>query len=177
MEYNRLVAVTGLSGLFELLSSKSDGGVVRSLDDNSKKFVSSRIHQFSHLESIEVYTTGDNVFLTDVFLAMQESKEPLPDSKSDQNSLQAYFKKVFPDMDFTRVYGSDMKKMVKWFTIIQKNKIDIKAQQTETEENSADAEKKPVKENKDSAAKATSAKAATIKQAPAKKLNTPRRMA
>jgi len=56
MEYGKLVAVTGLPGLFELMSSKSDGGIVRSLDDKSTKFVSTRIHQFSHLESIEVYT-------------------------------------------------------------------------------------------------------------------------
>ena len=56
MEYNQLVAVSGLSGLFELMSSKADGGIVRSLEDQSTRFVSTRVHQFSHLESIEVYT-------------------------------------------------------------------------------------------------------------------------
>jgi hypothetical protein len=57
MEYSKLVSVTGLPGLFELLSSKADGGVVKSLEDKSTKFVSTRIHNFSHLESIEVFTT------------------------------------------------------------------------------------------------------------------------
>ena len=38
-----------------------------SLEDNSTKFVSSRIHNFSHLESIEVFTVKDNVNLVDVF--------------------------------------------------------------------------------------------------------------
>ncbi len=66
MEYNKLVSVTGLPGLFELLSSKSDGAVVRSLEDNITKFVSSRQHNFSHLESIEVYTTKDNTSLAEV---------------------------------------------------------------------------------------------------------------
>jgi hypothetical protein len=47
MEYGKLVAVTGLPGLFELVSSKSDGGIVRSLDDKSTKFVSTRIHRIS----------------------------------------------------------------------------------------------------------------------------------
>ena len=61
MEYGKLVSVTGLPGLFELLSSKADGGVVKSLEDKSTKFVSTRVHQFSHLESIEVFTTDDNV--------------------------------------------------------------------------------------------------------------------
>src|SRR5512133_755422 len=81
MEYNRIVAVTGLPGLYEAISSKSDGAVVRSLEDQSTKFVSSRIHNLSHLESIEVYTTGENVGLADVFTAMKESKTQLPDVK------------------------------------------------------------------------------------------------
>ncbi len=56
MEYNKIVAVTGLPGLYELLTSKTDGAIVRSLDDKSTKFVASRVHNFSHLESIEVFT-------------------------------------------------------------------------------------------------------------------------
>jgi hypothetical protein len=75
MEYAKIVAVTGLPGLFELVSSKSDGAIVRSLDDKSTKFVSSRIHNFSHLESIEVYTVRDNVNLVDIFTAMDQSSE------------------------------------------------------------------------------------------------------
>ncbi len=66
MEYNKLVAVTGLSGLFELISSKADGGIVRSLEDKSTKFVSNRLHSFSHLESIEIFTKKDNVNLVEV---------------------------------------------------------------------------------------------------------------
>src|SRR3954470_748270 len=111
MEYAKIVAVTGLPGLFELVSSKSDGAIVKSLDDNSTKFVSSRIHQFSHLESIEVYTVKDNVNLVDVLSAMKSSTEPLPDAKADNKALKAYFEKVFPELDFERVYASDMKKM------------------------------------------------------------------
>jgi hypothetical protein len=75
MEYKKLVAVTGLSGLFELISSKADGGLVRSLDDKSTKFVSNRAHSFSHLESIEIFTVKEKVNLVDVFTAMQKSKE------------------------------------------------------------------------------------------------------
>ena len=119
MEYNKLVSVTGLTGLFELVSSKADGGVVRSLEDNTTKFVSNRIHQFSHLESIEIYTTADNVNLVDVLTAMKSSAEKLPDA-SDAKAVKSYFEKVYPTIDFVRVYGSDMKKMVKWFAQIQK---------------------------------------------------------
>jgi hypothetical protein len=134
MEYNKLVSVTGLPGLFELLSSKSDGAVVRSLDDNLSKFVSTRQHNFSHLESIEVYTTKDNTTLAELFDAMKKSKEKLPEAHADGKALKAYFEKVYSDLDFDRVYVSDMKKMVKWFDIIDKNKIDIKIKTEEEKE-------------------------------------------
>ena len=71
MEYSRIVAVTGLPGLFEIVSSKTDGALVRSLEDKTTKFVSSRIHNLSHLESIEVYTVNDNVNLAEVLNAMK----------------------------------------------------------------------------------------------------------
>jgi cell division septation protein DedD len=133
MEYSKLVSVTGLGGLFELMASKNDGAIVRSLDDKSTRFVSSRIHNFSHLESIEVYTEGNNVNLVDVFHAMQNSSEALPDDK-DAAAVKTYFKKVYPTMDFDRVYSSDMRKMVKWFDVLTKNNIDIKLSEEQSEE-------------------------------------------
>jgi hypothetical protein len=130
MEYNKLISITGFSGLFELLSSKTDGAIVKSLDDQSTKFVSSRIHQFSHLESIEVYTTEDNVNLVDVFQAIKTAGKTLPSEKDDK-AIKAYFKEVFPTMDFERVYTSDMKKMIKWYKVIDKNGIEVKLSNTE----------------------------------------------
>lgn len=174
MEYNKLVAVTGLSGLYELIASKADGGIVRSLEDKSTKFVSNPMHNFSHLESIEIYTVSDNVNLVDIFHAMQESKEAKPDGKADAKAIRAYFEKVYPDMDFERVYGSDMKKMIKWLEILEKNKIEIKL--SGNAESDMPAEQ-PVAEKKTAASKSASPKAAAVKNAPAKKVNAPRKMA
>lgn len=138
MDYSKLISVTGLSGLYELVASKKEGAVVRSLDDKSSRFVSSRMHNFSHLESIEVYTQYENVNLADVFQAMQKSTETLP-SEKDAAAVKNYFQKVFPSMDFNRVYASDMKKMVRWFSVLTSNNIEIKLpeaveEETETEE-------------------------------------------
>lgn len=139
MEYNKIISVTGISGLFELLNSKNDGALIRSLEDQSTRFVSSRVHNFSHLESIEVYTTDENVNLVEVFLAMQGSPEPQPAEK-DAKAVKNYFEKVFPSMDFERVYNSDMKKMVRWFSILKANNIEIKLrEQTDTQEPSEEA--------------------------------------
>ncbi len=143
MEYNRIVAVTGLPNLYELLTSKTDGAIVRSLEDKTSRFVSSRIHNLSHLESIEVFTTDENVNLADVFHAMKNTGDALPDT-TDNKALRTYFEKVYPTMDFERVYASDLKKMVKWYEVLQKNNIEIKLteqpEEVETEIESEEAE-------------------------------------
>lgn len=125
MEYSKLISVTGLGGLFEMMASKTDGAIVRSLDDKTSKFIASRQHSFSHLESIEVYTQHENVNLVDIFKAMDASAEQLPSDK-DAAAIKKYFEKVYPEMDFDRVYASDMKKMVRWFGILKTNEIELK---------------------------------------------------
>lgn len=168
MEYSKLVSVTGLPGLFELLSSKADGGVVKSLEDKSSKFVSTRIHNFSHLESIEVFTTTDNVNLVDVFTAMAASTEKMP-ADSDAAAVKKYFETVYPNMDFSRVYASDMKKMVKWFSILTANNVEIKLSELQEGDIATPetAKAKPAASNK----------TAAVNNAPARKINTPRKMA
>jgi hypothetical protein len=151
MEYSRIVAVTGLPGLFELMSSKSDGAIVRSLEDGTTKFVSARVHNLSHLESIEVYTTGENVNLAEVMTAMKSSKTKLPDTK-DNKALKNYFEEVYPDIDFERVYASDMKKMVKWYEVLDKNDIEIKLSEEEAEEETEEKVEEPAEDKKASEA-------------------------
>jgi len=167
MEYAKIIAITGLPGLFELITSKSDGGIVRSLEDKSTRFVSSRVHQFSHLESIEVYTTRHNENLVTVLKAMEASPEKLPDEK-ETKSLKAYFEKVYPELDHSRVYASDLKKMVKWFTVLRDNEVEIKLSEPVAEEAEDTAEepapvKKPAKEKKEPGSKEP------VKKAEAKK--------
>lgn len=137
MEYSKLIAVTGLPGLQELISSKNDGAIVRSLEDKSTKFVSSRIHNFSHLESIEVYTIRENVNLIEIFHAMDKAGVALPDEK-DAKAVKSYFEKVYADLDFARVYNSDMKKMVKWFSILKSAGVELKLSEAPAEEEVAE---------------------------------------
>ena len=133
MEYSKIISVAGLPGLYELINSKADGAIIRSLDDKSTRFASNRIHNFSHLESIEVYTTRENVNLADVFQAMEKAGGSLPDTR-DNAVIKKYFEKVYPDIDFERVYNSDLKKMVKWYEVLKKNNIEIKLSEPEQEE-------------------------------------------
>lgn len=166
MQYREIVAVTGLGGLFQLVASKQDGAIVRSLEDKSTRFVSSRVHNFTPLESIEVFTTGENVNLAEVFKAMDEKAAAHPPvaGKADNNAIKAYFKSVFPEFDEDRVYVSDMKKMVKWFGILKANdllKFDEILANGEGEVEEVAVEETAAPEKKKKAAPAATEEAAT----------------
>ncbi|MBS1772558.1 MAG: DUF5606 domain-containing protein [Bacteroidetes bacterium] len=178
MEYREIVAVTGLGGLYQLLATKSDGAIVRNLADKSTKFISARLHNVTPLESIEIYTTGDNVRLHNVFQKMKDSSTAIVDGKSaDNNAIKSYFKSIFPEFDEERVYVSDMKKMLKWYEILKSNDL-LNFEKMEAAEEEAVAETTavadaPAAEEKP-AKKARAKKAATTdetagEEAPAKK--------
>jgi hypothetical protein len=122
MKFNELVAISGLSGLYQLVSTKSDGAIVRSLDDKTTKFVAARAHNVTPLDSIEVFTQADNIRLWDVFQVFKEniSKVNISDAaKMDNNKIKDAFGILFPQYDRDRVYTSDMKKMIKWYGILE----------------------------------------------------------
>lgn len=139
MEYRQIVAVTGLSGLYQLMSTKNDGAIVRSLTDKSVKFVSARIHHITPLESIEIYTTGENVRLHEVLEKIKENDITVADlnKKKDDKGAKAFFKTILPDFDEERVYTSDIRKVLKWYEILKANDLlnfDYLKEQPETEE-------------------------------------------
>jgi len=159
MDYKEIVSVTGIGGLYQLLTSKSDGAIVRNISDKTTKFISARLHNVTPLESIEVYTTGDNVRLHEVFQKMKEAEgsTPAPSDakKADNNAIKSYFDKVFPDFDQDRVYVSDMKKMLKWYHMLKENDLlnfesmaEEEAVATETAEAEPVAEEKPAAKKK-----------------------------
>lgn len=121
MEYRQVVAITGLGGLFQLVGTKKDGALVKSLIDDSVKFISARVHQLTPLESIEIYTYGENVRLHEVFEAMKENDEEVANlnAKKDIKAIKAYFKSVLPTYDEDRVYVSDIKKVLKWYELLK----------------------------------------------------------
>lgn len=133
MEYSKLIAVTGLPSLYEVFGKKGDGILVRSLEDKSVKYISSRNSTFSQLDSIEIFTIRENVKLAAVFLALEASEGTLPDEK-DPKATKEYFTKVYPDLDFDRVYASDMKKMLRWYKVIKQHDVKIELPEEESTE-------------------------------------------
>lgn len=140
MEYSKIISVTGLPGLFELVGNKGDGAIVKSLENKATRFISGRLHNFSSLESIEIFTTHENVNLVEVLKAMQANTEQaLPDEKNT-NALKEYFGKVFPSIDMERVYPSDMKKMIRWHKILSRESIVLELSKKEKQEEESEAD-------------------------------------
>jgi len=82
-------------------------------------------------------------------------------NSSDAKAIKAYFKNIFPEFDEERVYVSDMKKMLKWFEILNGNDLlnfeEEVAEEVVTEE--APAEEAPAAEEKPKKAAAKKKKA------------------
>jgi hypothetical protein len=100
---------------------------------------------------------------------MEASGEKLPDEK-DSAALKAYFSKVYPDLDFDRVYSSDLKKMVKWYSVLKNNNVEIKLSEIEEEaapEAEAEEAPAPAKKAKAAAAdKAVAVEETAVEEAP-----------
>ena len=126
MEFKEIIALSGMPGLFQLVSTKSDGIIVKSLEDDKSQFVSSRLHGVSSLDTISVFLKNDETTeLKKVLQQMQqkESEIPLPEPNSDEKKLKEYFLKILPDYDENKVHVSDMKKMIKWYHMLKRHSL------------------------------------------------------
>ena len=181
MKIDEYVAISGMPGLYEMINSKPGGMTIKNLDDGKVKFASVRKHNFNPIASIGIYVTTeeDTLNLKDVFKKMLESikKNPLPDKKASNKDLTEYLAKVLPEYDQERVYPSDIKRLVKWFSFLNdRNLLSLeeeeesddkkKKKKIETPEEKAKANKKAAP--KKSAAKATSKKGASKMSMPKK---------
>ena len=47
-----------------------------------------------------------------------QTTHPVPSASTVHKELQKYFEVIIPDYDRDRVFHSDMKKIIKWFTFL-----------------------------------------------------------
>ncbi len=113
MDLNEIVAISGKPGLYRVVSTKNNGMIAEDLKTGDRNFYSVRLHQFSPLGSVGVYTYGDVIPLPDVFEKMKAS--PPPSTTMTKSELREYFLETIPDHDVDKVYVSDIKKIVNWY--------------------------------------------------------------
>ena len=132
MNLESYIAVSGESGLFKLVASKSNGLILENLDNLGKaKFYSVRKHQFTPLGSIAIYTLEDTSPLEDVFKTMMEklpTQPPVP-VKSERHIIEEYFESILPEYDEDKVSVKDMKKVIKWFNVLHEKGLLVSSEE------------------------------------------------
>ena len=121
MNLEKLVAVSGMSGLYRMAANRSNGLIIEDIKSGKRSFASARKHQFTPLESIAIYTDdGDSVELKKVFQSMLDQLEDNPPAVNVANSeaLHEYFADILPNYDRVKVHTGDIKKVIKWFSFL-----------------------------------------------------------
>ena len=147
MNLEKIMAISGKPGLYELKLQTRTGFVAESLADGKKVTVGLR-NNVSLLSEISMYTHTEEKPLVEVMrnIAKKENNGPALSHKEDNAALLAYFKEVLPDYDEDRVYPSDIKKVLNWYNVLQaKGLASYEEPKAETELEDA----KPKKANKE----------------------------
>ncbi|APX99700.1 hypothetical protein CLV86_2004 [Lacinutrix venerupis] len=125
MALDKILAISGKPGLYELVTQTRGGFIAKSLLDNRK--ISVGIQQnVSVLSEIAIYTLTEEVPLREVFKkikAKENGEQTSINHKESKDKLEEYFFDVLPDYDEDRVYASDIKKVIQWYNMLQKNNL------------------------------------------------------
>lgn len=119
MEFNKIIAVTGKPGLYNVVSQTKTGIVVESLSDK-KRFPILSTQNVSLLENIAIFTYEEEVPLLTVFKSIfekEEGKETISHKESGAK-LTSFFAEILPDFDQERVYTSNIKKIIQWYNML-----------------------------------------------------------
>jgi len=124
MEYKDIASVSGKGGLFRIVSPNKSGVILESLDNEKKRIIAGMNNRISVLEEISIYTktTEGSTPLKDIMIAIHSEfgDDPGVEHNSDGEELKAFLRHVLPDYDESRVYTSDIKKIVNWYSILLK---------------------------------------------------------
>jgi len=140
MEFSKIIAVTGKSGLYKVISQSKTGIIVEGLEDK-KKFPITSTQNVSLLENIAIYTYDEDVLLLKVFKKMYEKTEGKSaiSHKESSKKLTDFFNEVLPDFDEERVYTSNIKKVIQWFNLLVEAGMDFSKIEVPTEEKNTEA--------------------------------------
>ena len=117
-----ILAISGKSGLYKLISRGKNNLIVEALDDTHRRMPAFATDRITSLADIAMFTETDDIPLMDVLenlKTLEEGKKASVDpKKASSKELQDYFTKVLPEWDRDRVHVSDIKKLISWYNIL-----------------------------------------------------------
>ena len=135
MEFEKIIAVSGKPGLFQIISQSKNAVIAESLLDNKRVAINASSN-ISLLDNIAIYSYEGDVKLATIFKTMFEKeggKETISHKSSNQEAL-SYFLEVLPDFDEDRVYASNIKKVIQWYNLLVKSGMDFSQIKDEEQE-------------------------------------------
>lgn len=141
MKLTEILAISGKPGLYQISANRDNGLIANALGSDKKNFYSSRTHMFTPLENITVYTETDTIELVEVFKKIKADEKAMVAPNASNDDLRAYFTKLVPDHDQEKVYVSDIKKILKWYTTLNEFGF-LNEESKATKEEKADKEAK-----------------------------------
>lgn len=120
MSLDKVLAISGKPGIYELKTQTRSGFVAESLLDGKRITVGIR-HNVSILSEIAIYTLSKEMPLREVLQKIKDKENGAPtiSHKVSKDELEEFFFGLIPDYDEDRVYASDIKKVVQWYNILQ----------------------------------------------------------
>ena len=141
MSLDKILAISGKPGLYEIVTQTRTGAVVQSLLDKKRITVGAHSN-ISILSEIAIYTLTEEVPLKDVLKKIKDKENGEQTSishKDGKDTLEEYFFEILPDYDEDRVYASDIKKVIQWYNLLHKNNL-LESLETEEEVTASDEE-------------------------------------
>jgi hypothetical protein len=122
MSLEKILSISGRPGLYHLKNQTRNGFLAESLIDGKKISVNAR-HNVSLLSEIAIYSLTEEVPLRKVFAKIHEKENggEAINHKVSKDELEEYFFDVMPDYDEDRVYASDIKKVIQWYNLLNRN--------------------------------------------------------
>jgi hypothetical protein len=137
-----IMSISGQPGLYKMVAEAKNRIIVESLT-TGKRIPVSTTAKISSLEEIAIYTQSGDISLKEVLKSISEKElgNLLPDPKGSNQDIRSFFEKVLPEYDQERVYVSDIRKILIWYSILQENNLlDFSEDETDREESPAPAE-------------------------------------
>ncbi len=129
MELSEIASISGKGGLYKVLKPGKAGVLLESLDATKTRLVASTTQRMSVLSEISIYTTDKEgtIGLLDVLKKIKKDfgNDLGVDANSEANELKSFLRSVLPNYDQDRVYVSDIKKLVKWYSILSEQAPEI----------------------------------------------------
>ncbi len=116
--------ISGKSGLYRILKPTRTGVIVESLDAKKERSVVGANARVSVLKDISVYMDDhqdSSVPLGDILMALKEkfaSNIEINTKTASDSELYDILNEVAPNFDRTRVYPSDVKKIINWYNLL-----------------------------------------------------------